>query len=130
MRRIRAFLDAIPIASLYAMREDSGRSGAWMERSASSRISWIRSRSSSRPTRRALDDHPQTVFPSLSSQGSDVEMNADGSYTVWFGPEAPGGKERNWIQTVSGKGWFVILRLSGPLESWFDKTWRPGEIQR
>jgi hypothetical protein len=24
---------------------------------------------------------------------------------------------------------FMILRLYGPLETWFDKTWRPGEIE-
>ena len=29
---------------------------------------------------------------------------------------------------MPGKGWFMILRLYGPLEPWFDKTWRPGEI--
>jgi hypothetical protein len=30
---------------------------------------------------------------------------------------------------VPGKSWFVILRLYGPLEPWFDKTWKPGEIE-
>ena len=39
------------------------------------------------------------------------------------------GKENNWIQTVPGKSWNTILRLSGPLETWFNKTWRPGEIE-
>jgi hypothetical protein len=34
----------------------------------------------------------------------------------------PPGKEGNWIQTVPGKGWFVILRLYGALEPWFDGT--------
>jgi hypothetical protein len=29
---------------------------------------------------------------------------------------------------VPGKGWFVVLRLDGPLEPWFEKTWRLGEI--
>jgi len=24
--------------------------------------------------------------------------------------------------------WVAILRLYGPLEPWFDKTWRPGDI--
>ena len=42
----------------------------------------------------------------------------------------PSGYESNWIQTVPGKGWFSILRLYGPLEPWFDKTWRPGDIER
>ena len=35
----------------------------------------------------------------------------------------------NWVQTIPGKGWFMILRLYGPLEPWFNKTWRPGEIE-
>ena len=46
-----------------------------------------------------------------------------------FGPTAPNGKESNWGQTVPGKGWNTIFRLYGPLESWFDQTWRPGEIE-
>ena len=53
--------------------------------------------------------------------------NADGSYDVYFSPEAPAGKESNWIQTVPGKGWNMLFRLYGPLEPWFDKTWRPGD---
>jgi len=81
------------------------------------------------PQTRSLLQTPRTAFPSLSSQSGQVEMNADGSSTIWFGPEAPAGKEQNWIQTVPGKGWFTILRLYGPLESWFDKTWKPGELE-
>ena len=38
-------------------------------------------------------------------------------------------KKSNWTQTVPGKGWFTLLRLYGPLEPWFDKTWRPGEVE-
>jgi hypothetical protein len=68
-------------------------------------------------------------FPSRNDQKYDLIENDDGSVTLYFGPEAPEGKETNWIQTVSGKGWFTILRLYGPLEPWFDKTWRPGEIE-
>jgi hypothetical protein len=68
-------------------------------------------------------------FPSLNSERG-VEANADGSTDVYFGPNAPEGKESNWIQTVPGKGWSVILRLYGPLEPWFDKAWQPGEIER
>jgi len=68
-------------------------------------------------------------FPSLNSERNDVVANADGSTDIYFGPKAPQGKENNWIQTVPGKGWFVILRIYGPLESWFDQTWRPGEIE-
>jgi hypothetical protein len=55
--------------------------------------------------------------------------NPDGSTDVYFGPEAPEGKESNWIQTLPGKGWFVILRLYSPLQPFFDKSWRPGEVE-
>ncbi len=65
----------------------------------------------------------------LTSESGTVQSNADGSVDVYFGPKAPAGKERNWIQTVPGKGWFTMLRLYGALEPWFDKTWRPGEIK-
>ena len=68
-------------------------------------------------------------FPSLNSQGGQVKMNTDGSTDVYFGPVAPEGKKRNWVQTVPGKGFWLILRLYGPLDPWFDKTWRPGKIE-
>lgn len=68
-------------------------------------------------------------FPSVTSQNKALVVNADGSVDVWFGPKAPPGKEANWVQTVPGHGWNTILRLYGPLEPWFDKTWRPGEIE-
>jgi hypothetical protein len=68
-------------------------------------------------------------FPSISSQKRGIVVNPDTSVDVWFGPTAPAGHEANWVQTVPGKGWFTILRLYGPLESWFDKTWKPGEFE-
>jgi hypothetical protein len=30
---------------------------------------------------------------------------------------------------MPGKGWNVLLRLYGPLQEWFDKTWMPGDIE-
>jgi hypothetical protein len=68
-------------------------------------------------------------FPSISNQKADLTVNPDTSVDVYFGPEPPAGKASNWVQTLPGKGWFVALRLYGPLESWFDQTWRPGEIE-
>jgi hypothetical protein len=68
-------------------------------------------------------------FPMVGSQRPGFHTNADTSVDVYFGPEPPAGSEANWIQTVRGKGWFPVLRLYGPLEPWFDKTWRPGEIE-
>jgi len=78
-------------------------------------------------TRAELQTGP--TFPSRNNNRDDLTENEDGSVTLYFGPEAPEGKENNWIQTVPGKGWFVLLRLYGPLEPWFDKTWRPGEFE-
>jgi hypothetical protein len=68
-------------------------------------------------------------FPSISSEKKGVAIGPDTSVDIYFGPNAPSGKESNWIQTWPGKGWNVILRLYGPVETWFDKTWQPGEIE-
>jgi hypothetical protein len=68
-------------------------------------------------------------FPSTGSQKEGLLVDPDGSVDLFFGPTPPAGKEANWLQTVPGKGWWLMLRLYGPLEPWFDKTWRPGEIE-
>jgi hypothetical protein len=68
-------------------------------------------------------------WPSVHSQCSNLQVNPDGSVDTWFGPKAPAGKESNWVKTIPGKSWNMILRLYYPLESWFDKSWRPGEIE-
>lgn len=65
----------------------------------------------------------------LDSNNPSIQPNADGSYTMWFGPKAPEGKEGNWIQTMPNKSYHVLLRLYGPLEPWFDKTWKPGDFE-
>jgi len=81
---------------------------------------------------RSMLDTPQR-FPRAGSQSYPspaAEANADGSTTIYFGPRQPDGVKRgNWIQTVPGKGWFTILRLYSPLEPFFDKSWRMGEIE-
>jgi hypothetical protein len=66
----------------------------------------------------------------LTSESGTVQSNPDGSIDVYFGPKAPSGKESNWIQTVPDKAWFILLRLYGALEPWFDKTWKPGDFER
>jgi hypothetical protein len=71
----------------------------------------------------------EQVLPEVSSHMPGTVINADTSADVYFGPVPPPGHESNWIQTVPGKGWFAVMRLYSPLEPWFDKTWRPGEIE-
>jgi hypothetical protein len=70
----------------------------------------------------------QQPFPTVSTY-SGPEKNADGSIDIYFGPKSPAGKEKNWIQTTPGKGWFTLFRFYGPLEPFFDKTWKLGDIE-
>jgi hypothetical protein len=66
-------------------------------------------------------------FPSVSTY-TGPKSNDDDSIDVFFGPTAPPGKEKNWIQTRPGKGWFVLFRFYGPLEPFFDQTWKPDDV--
>jgi hypothetical protein len=68
-------------------------------------------------------------FPSIGSATEGLVVNPDSSVDVWFGPQAPKGHEANWVQTAPSKGWNVLFRLYGPLQPWFDKTWKPGEFE-
>lgn len=81
---------------------------------------------------RSMLQTPQ-LFPRAGSQsypGPAAKPDADGSVTVTFSPQRPPGVEDgNWIQTTPGKGWFVLLRLYSPTRTFFDKSWRPGEIE-
>jgi hypothetical protein len=71
-----------------------------------------------------------TVYDSQSYPSPAAETGADGSAKVYFAPEQPDGVGRgNWIQTLPGRSWYVMLRLYGPLEPFFDKSWRPSEIE-
>lgn len=78
-------------------------------------------------TRSLLETDQKTA--GLDSNSKDLKANSDGSYTVYFGPSAPAGNEGNWVQTRPGKSYFVFLRLYGPLEAWFDKSWKPGDLE-
>jgi hypothetical protein len=70
-------------------------------------------------------------FPSILSGQQGLRRNDDGSTTIAFGPNKPkdGKKLANWIQTAPGTGWNVILRLYGPEQAWFDRTWEPGDVE-
>ena len=81
---------------------------------------------------RSMLDTPQR-FPRAGSQNYPspaAKAGPDGSTTIYFAPTQPQGIARgNWIQTDPKKGWFTILRLYSPLEPFFDKSWRPSEIE-
>lgn len=68
-------------------------------------------------------------FPSLGSRDKPA-ANADGSTDIFLGPKAPEGKTGNWLATVPGKGYFIIIRLYGPTEAALNSTWKPGDIEK
>jgi hypothetical protein len=65
---------------------------------------------------------------SKNSYDPGVAANDDGSVDLCFGPEPPPEGNGNWIRTVPGKGWFIILRLYGPQEAYMDRSWKPSDI--
>lgn len=68
-------------------------------------------------------------FPSKNNKKDNLDINKDGSVDLYFGAKTPKGHENNWIETVPTKGFMVLIRLYGPLEPWFDQTWRPGDFE-
>ncbi len=75
----------------------------------------------------------EQLFPRAGSQiypSPAAEAEPDGSTVVYFSPDRPDDVgPGNWIQTDPEKSWFVILRLYSPLQPFFDKTWRVGEVE-
>ena len=67
-------------------------------------------------------------FPSINAMDKP-SANDDGSTDIYFGPKSP-GDGKNWLATVPGKGFFVILRLYGPTQPFFDQAWKPGDLEK
>jgi hypothetical protein len=78
-------------------------------------------------TRSMLQNSQQ--FPTVGGQTEGIRQNEDGSFTLYFGPQAPQGYQNNWLETIPGKSWFVIFRMYAPLKPWIDQTWRPSEVE-
>ena len=62
-------------------------------------------------------------------QNCSRELDPSLQNPVRVGPEPPQGKGIDWIESAPGKGWFVLFRLYGPFEPWFDETWKPGDFE-
>ena len=67
---------------------------------------------------------------SRSSQNPDLQKNADGSVTIYFGPNPPTGKDSNWIPTKQGGQFEVLFRLYGPGKALFDKSWKLPDLEQ
>jgi hypothetical protein len=64
------------------------------------------------------------------SSRMDLIKNQDGSVDIYMGPDAPKGKEKNWIPTVAGKAWFPYFRLYSPKKAFLDRTWVLPDIEK
>ncbi len=69
----------------------------------------------------------ETSHGSRSSTTPELQANADGSVTLYFGPNAPTGKESNWVPT-HGRNFEVLFRLYGPDPTFFQKNWKLPDI--
>ena len=67
--------------------------------------------------------------PSLASNDTAVQKNPDGSTDIYFGPEAPAGKEANWVPTDPKRQFELLFRLYGPKKELFEKTWKLPDVE-
>ena len=67
--------------------------------------------------------------PSRNSY-EDLRWNEDGSIDLYIGPTPPEGYGQNWVKTLPDQGWQILIRLYGPLETYFDYTWKPDDFIR
>jgi hypothetical protein len=80
---------------------------------------------------RSMINNGVQPLPAIRSLDSDKLMqNEDGSYDVYFGPEAPEGYENNWVKTNEGDGFFVYMRFYSPTEAYYDKSWQLPMIEK
>lgn len=57
------------------------------------------------------------------------DLPTNGPVDLYVGPTAPKGAENRWIKTSPGKGWFAYIRIYGPEQAAFDKSWKPGDFE-
>ena len=66
-----------------------------------------------------LENSPKIGISSFD----ELQKNADGSVDVYFGPQAPKGKESNWLSTNKNEDFFLLFRFYGPTNAVAEKTW-------
>lgn len=67
--------------------------------------------------------------PSRSSAAPDLQVNADGSVDIYFGPTAPPGRDANWIPTNQDGGFEVLFRFYEPSKALFEKSWALPDLE-
>ena len=64
------------------------------------------------------------------SSRMDLLTNKDGSVDLYFGPDEPKGKKKNWIPTESGRAFFAMLRFYSPGKTLLDRSWVLPDIEK
>lgn len=67
---------------------------------------------------------------SRSSNTPGLQKNPNGAIDIYFSPNAPAGKESNWIPTSAQSEFEVLFRFYGPQEALFNKTWQLPDIEK
>lgn len=52
------------------------------------------------------------------------------SLDLHFGPTQPANTQNRWLRTAPGRGWFAYIRIYGPQQAAFDRSWKPGDLER
>jgi hypothetical protein len=81
------------------------------------------------------DSETRTIINTDQGRGAVRTMfekpqaNPDGSFDIFFGPDAPSGRENHWVKTIPGKGWFTFVRMYGPEQPVFDGSYKLLDIE-
>jgi hypothetical protein len=67
---------------------------------------------------------------SRSSQSAGLQVKADRSVDIYFGPAARPSEESNWVPTSPQGEFEVLFRFYGPDKSLFEKAWRLPDIKK
>ena len=67
--------------------------------------------------RRPRLPRPRPASPTTTARSTSTSARA-----------ARRASESNWVQTIPGRHWFSYFRLYGPLEPYFDRSWKLGDI--
>jgi hypothetical protein len=59
----------------------------------------------------------------ISSLDKGLQFNTDGSIDLYVGPQAPKGKESNWIETNNDNNSVYLFRFYGPTTGYKDGSW-------
>ena len=67
---------------------------------------------------------------SRSSQIPELQKNKDGSIDIFIGPQAPAGKDANWLPTDPARRFELMFRAYAPIKALMEKTWVLPDVEK